>query len=166
MNNGDSLTNEQTEKVLQFQDVTGIEDINVSRDVLIRHQWNLEVRVHWTHKVGQSLILRFPFQHIFQVAIQEQLNIREGRPSMFASSSTDSNRLPQVVNDRFLQQIFSAHMPGGRNNLNDEVPSGITGFFRYVVRFVVQLCYSTISSIVMTFLNFVKSDNQSEFSFL
>lgn len=45
MNNGDSLTNEQTEKVLQFQDVTGIEDINVTRDVLIRHQWNLEVRV-------------------------------------------------------------------------------------------------------------------------
>lgn len=43
MNNGDSLTNEQTEMVLQFQDVTGIEDINVSRDVLIRHQWNLEV---------------------------------------------------------------------------------------------------------------------------
>lgn len=45
MNNGDSLTNEQTEKVLQFQDVTGIEDINVSRDVLIRHHWNLEVEL-------------------------------------------------------------------------------------------------------------------------
>lgn len=116
----------------------------------------------YTHKVGQSLILKFP--RVLQVAIQEQLNIREGRPSMFASSSTDSNRLPQVVNDRFLQQIFSAHMPGGRNHLNDEVPSGITGFFRYVVRFVVQLCYSTISSIVMTFVNLVKSDNQRKFS--
>lgn len=40
----DGLTNEQTEKVLQFQDLTGIEDINVCRDVLIRHQWDLEVR--------------------------------------------------------------------------------------------------------------------------
>jgi len=39
----DGLTNEQTEKVLQFQDLTGIEDMNVCRDVLIRHQWDLEV---------------------------------------------------------------------------------------------------------------------------
>lgn len=85
---------------------------------------------------------------------------------MFASSSTDSNRLPQVVNDRFLQQIFSAHMPGGRSNYNDEVPSGFVGYFRYVVRFVVQLCYSTISSIVMTFVNLVKSDNQSKSSYI
>lgn len=52
---GDGLTNDQTEKVLQFQDLTGIDDINICRDVLIRHQWDLEV------------------------AIQEQLNIREGK---------------------------------------------------------------------------------------
>lgn len=39
----DGLTNEQTEKVLQFQDLTGIEDMSVCRDVLIRHQWDLEV---------------------------------------------------------------------------------------------------------------------------
>lgn len=39
----DGLTNEQTEKVLQLQDLTGIEDMSVCRDVLIRHQWDLEV---------------------------------------------------------------------------------------------------------------------------
>lgn len=37
------LTTEQTEKVLQFQDLTGIEDISICRDVLHRHQWDLEV---------------------------------------------------------------------------------------------------------------------------
>lgn len=42
---GDGLTNGQTEKVLQFQDLTGIEDINICRDVLIRHQWDLEVAI-------------------------------------------------------------------------------------------------------------------------
>ncbi|KAF5302632.1 hypothetical protein FQR65_LT19088 [Abscondita terminalis] len=47
------LTTEQTEKVLQFNDLTGIDDISICRDVLQRHQWNLEV------------------------AVQEQLNIRE-----------------------------------------------------------------------------------------
>lgn len=51
-NAGLGLTGDQTEKVLQFQDLTGIEDMTVCRDVLQRHQWNLEV------------------------AVQEQLNIR------------------------------------------------------------------------------------------
>lgn len=39
----EGLTNEQTDKVLQFQDLTGIEDMNICRDVLMRHQWDLEV---------------------------------------------------------------------------------------------------------------------------
>lgn len=45
-NAGLGLTTDQTEKVLQFQDLTGIEDITVCRDVLQRHQWNLEVKYH------------------------------------------------------------------------------------------------------------------------
>lgn len=40
----DVLTNEQTEKVLQFQDITGLEDLNICRDILIRHGWDLEVK--------------------------------------------------------------------------------------------------------------------------
>lgn len=48
----DGLTNEQTEKVIQFQDLTGIEDMSVCRDVLIRHQWDLEVRNNY--RVYQS----------------------------------------------------------------------------------------------------------------
>lgn len=40
----EGLTNEQTDKVLQFQDLTGIEDMNICRDVLMRHQWDLEVK--------------------------------------------------------------------------------------------------------------------------
>ncbi|CAD7080011.1 unnamed protein product [Hermetia illucens] len=129
----DGLTNEQTEKVLQFQDLTGIEDINVCRDVLIRHQWDLEI------------------------AIQEQLNIREGRPSMYAASA--DARVPQVVNDRFLQHVFSAHMPGGRGS-NDSPPSGITGFLGYLVNCVFQFCYSTLSSLVTTLLNIFRSSER------
>ncbi|XP_012161543.1 FAS-associated factor 2 isoform X4 [Ceratitis capitata] len=85
----DGMTNEQTEKVLQFQDITGIEDMNICRDVLIRHQWDLEI------------------------AFQEQMNIREGIPTTYAASR--DVRAPAVLDDRFLQQVFSATMPGGRS---------------------------------------------------
>ncbi|KAI9576554.1 FAS-associated factor 2 [Glossina fuscipes] len=125
----DGLTNEQIDKVLQLQDLTGIEDINVCRDVLIRHQWDLEV------------------------AFQEQMNIREGRPSMFAGSR--DVRAPVVINDRFLQQVFSATMPGGRTarSVNGApVPRTFTGILGYIINVVFQYCYSTISSILNLFI--------------
>lgn len=129
---------EQTEKVLQFQDVTGIDDISICRDVLIRHQWDLEV------------------------AIQEQLNIREGRPSMYASTNTTDSRPLQVVNDRFLQHVFSAHMPGGRGGggTSSSPPSSFRGFIGYLVNYVFQFCYNTLSSIVTAFLNIFRNDER------
>lgn len=125
----DGLTSEQTEKVLQFQDLTGIEDMNVCRDVLIRHQWDLEV------------------------AFQEQLNIREGRPSMYATES----RPPQVVNDRYLQHVFSS------DNRVGPPPSGIKGFLGYVFNYVFNFCYSTFSSILTAILNLFRSQERSKF---
>uniref|UniRef100_A0A1A9W0Q3 UBX domain-containing protein n=1 Tax=Glossina brevipalpis TaxID=37001 RepID=A0A1A9W0Q3_9MUSC len=125
----DGLTNEQMDKVLQLQDLTGIEDINICRDVLIRHQWDLEV------------------------AFQEQMNIREGRPSMFAGSR--DVRAPVVINDRFLQQVFSATMPGGRTARSASgvpVPRSLTGIIGYIINVVFQYCYSTISSILNLFI--------------
>lgn len=41
--NAMGLTHDQTDKILQFQDLTGIEDMSICRDVLQRHQWDLEV---------------------------------------------------------------------------------------------------------------------------
>lgn len=119
----DGLSNDQTEKVLQFQDITGLDDINVCRDILIRHQWDLEV------------------------AFQEHLNIREGRPSAYATES----RAPQVVNDRFLQHVFAAQRSPGV-----PIPSGIGGMIGFVVNYVFNFCYSTLSSIVTTFLSLFK----------
>ena len=90
----DGLTNEQTEQVLQFQDITGIEDMNVCRDMLIRHQWDLEI------------------------AYQEHQNFREGRPSVYAQST--EVRMPTVVNDRYLQHVFqNPNRPVILNNVSD-----------------------------------------------
>lgn len=107
------LTAEQTEKVLQFQDLTGIEDMAICRDVLQRHSWNLEV------------------------AVQEQLNIREGRPSLYATET----RPPAVVNDHLLQHIFYTPPTDGSG-------SGLRGLVRTLFNFFWSFCYNTL----MTFI--------------
>ncbi|XP_035794477.1 FAS-associated factor 2-like [Anopheles albimanus] len=120
----DGLSNEQTEKVLQFQDITGLDDMNVCRDILIRHQWDLEV------------------------AFQEHLNIREGRPSAYATES----RAPAVVNDRFLQHVFSSV----RAN-STPPPGGVGGLIGYVFNYLVNFWYSAFSSLVSTVLGLFRN---------
>ncbi|XP_050511069.1 FAS-associated factor 2 [Diabrotica virgifera virgifera] len=107
------LTSEQTEKVLQLQDLTGIEDITICRDVLQRHQWNLEV------------------------AVQEQLNIREGRPSMYATET----RPPAVVSDHLGQHIFYTPPTDGSG-------SGVRGLFKTVFNFMFNMCYNTLITLL------------------
>lgn len=118
------MTSEQTEKVLQFQDLTGIEDVTVCRDVLQRHSWDLEV------------------------AVQDQLNIREGRPSMYAANA----RAPAVVNDHIAQQYFFTRP---RDDYNG---GGIRGLFRYLFSLVFNLCYNTIASIFSITLRLFRPD--------
>ncbi|KAJ8923186.1 hypothetical protein NQ315_001740 [Exocentrus adspersus] len=107
------LTSDQTEKVLQFQDLTGIEDMTICRDVLQRHQWNLEV------------------------AVQEQLNIREGRPSVYASES----RPPAVVSDHLGQHIYYTPPTDGSG-------SGLKGLLKTMFSFVWNMCYSTLMTVL------------------
>lgn len=119
------LSNEQTEKILQFQELTGIDDINVCRDILIRHHWNLEI------------------------AFQERERMNEGVPSLFASAQ--DTRAPAVLNDRFLQHIFVSNR--NFNNGNAAGSGGIFGLFSYVVNSLIHWCYSTLSSFVQTLLS-------------
>ncbi|KAL1488970.1 hypothetical protein ABEB36_014753 [Hypothenemus hampei] len=112
-NGGLGLTSDQTEKVLQFQDLTGIEDMTICRDVLQRHQWNLEV------------------------AVQEQLNIREGRPSVYASES----RPPAVINDHLGQLVYFTPPTDGSG-------SGFQRYFRALFGFMWNVCYNTILTII------------------
>lgn len=123
----EGLTAEQTEKVLQFQDLIGIDDMVTCRDILIRHQWDLEV------------------------AIQEQLNLREGRPSLYSSSE----REPQVINDRYLQRIFV-------NNRDPVPPTGLTGFLGFIVNYVFNICYSTLSSVLTLVRDLLRGNERSK----
>lgn len=112
-NAGLGLTADQQEKVLQFQDLTGIEDLSICRDVLQRHQWNLEV------------------------AVQEQLNIREGRPSLYATET----RAPAVVSDHIGQHIFYTPPTDGSG-------SGFRGFIKTVLNFFWNFCYNTLMAFI------------------
>ncbi|KOB75757.1 UBX domain-containing protein [Operophtera brumata] len=122
--NAMGLSQEQTDKILQFQDLTGIDDMSICRDVLQRHQWDLEV------------------------AIQEQLNIREGRPSVFATEA----RAPPVVHDHIAQHVFTDEPPEG--------PGGMRGLLSYVVNLVVSVCYNTFSSVFNLLLSFLRNDDR------
>lgn len=124
-NAGLGMTSDQTEKVLQFQDLTGIEDISICRDVLQRHQWNLEV------------------------AVQEQLNIREGRPSLYATET----RPPAVVSDHIGQHIFYSPPTDGSG-------SGIRGIIRNIVNFFWTLCYNTIVTLLEIGRRFIRNDSR------
>ncbi|CAH1247601.1 FAF2 [Branchiostoma lanceolatum] len=48
------LTSAQTEKLLQFQDLTGINDLEKCRQVLDRHGWNMEAAVHDTFNENEG----------------------------------------------------------------------------------------------------------------
>ncbi|KAI4502289.1 hypothetical protein M0802_002971 [Mischocyttarus mexicanus] len=115
----EELNGDQTEKVIQFQDLTGIEDLSICRDVLQRHNWNLEV------------------------AVQEQLNLYEGRPSMYAQDSR--SRPPQVVDDSS-SRIYFNHAAGSS--------SGRGGLLPYIF----SMCYNIVSSILQLVLAIFRSE--------
>ncbi|GLG96814.1 hypothetical protein R5R35_004929 [Gryllus longicercus] len=117
------LTSEQTEKILQFQDLTGIEDMSICRDVLQRHSWDLEV------------------------SVQEQLNMREGRPSVFNAEM----RAPAVVSSTSTQRVFFS--PPSNND-----GTGVRGLFKYVFSLLIQLCYNTLANFFQFAFRLVRPD--------
>ncbi|XP_072041833.1 FAS-associated factor 2-like [Amphiura filiformis] len=70
-NNAGDLSPEQTEKLIQFQDLTGIDDMDRCRTIMERHNWNIEA------------------------AVQDRLNESEGRPTVFGSGGRDGRPEPR-----------------------------------------------------------------------
>ncbi|XP_053573013.1 FAS-associated factor 2 [Bombina bombina] len=82
------LSQEQTEKLLQFQDLTGIESMDQCRRTLQQHNWNIEA------------------------AVQDRLNEQEGVPSVF---NTPPSRPLQVNtgDQRVYSYVVSRPQPRG-----------------------------------------------------
>ncbi|XP_078406882.1 FAS-associated factor 2 [Cetorhinus maximus] len=87
-NEEEELTQEQTEKLLQFQDLTGIESMDQCRRTLEQHHWNIEA------------------------AVQDRLNEQEGVPSVF---NPPSSRPLQVhtADHRVYSYVVSRPQPRG-----------------------------------------------------
>ncbi|KAK7469954.1 hypothetical protein BaRGS_00036058 [Batillaria attramentaria] len=77
------LTHEQTDKLLQFQDLTGIDDMNRCREILQRHSWNIEA------------------------AVQDTFNEREGAPTVFSQQASQEMREPVVNTRPYNQRVFA-----------------------------------------------------------
>lgn len=58
----------QAEKVQQFSEITGIDDMNRCKDILIRNGWDLEVAMQEVQK-NQSIIEVNFFKSMFFVSI-------------------------------------------------------------------------------------------------
>lgn len=84
--------------------------------------------------------------------LMPQPHFTSGRPSMYA---TNDNRAPQVINDRFLQHIFT-------NNRPDNSPPGLTAMVRYFVNYIFNFCYSTLTTIVTTVVSLFRSNERSK----
>ncbi|KAJ1522037.1 hypothetical protein ONE63_002355 [Megalurothrips usitatus] len=112
------LSSEQTDKILQFQDLTGIEDMTICRDVLTRHNWDLEG------------------------AVLDQLNIRDGHPSVFASSETHA---PTVVNELMFQHVFFSPPSDG---------------YWFSIRGLIQFGYNLVAPLFMLAYRMIFGDDR------
>ncbi|XP_060579347.1 FAS-associated factor 2-like isoform X2 [Ruditapes philippinarum] len=90
MAEAEDLTPDQTEKLIQFQDLTGIEEIDRCRQTLERHNWDIEV------------------------AVQDTFNEQEGRQSVF-NEPPEEPRTPPMNLEPTDQRIFTvqAQQPQG-----------------------------------------------------
>lgn len=82
----------------------------------------------------------------------KEMNLREGRPSLYATET----RPPTVVNDRFLQQVFTTSQPATS-------PQGFGGLLGYVVNLVFNFCYTTFNSILTTILDIFRRQERSKY---
>lgn len=107
------LSSEQTDELLQFQELTGVEDITICRDVMQRHSWNLEL------------------------AVQETLNRKEGRPSSYAMEM----RPPHVMSDYVLQMRYYDPPVG-------EPPS----WFQNLLQSIMNFFWKLVTKSLLTFV--------------
>ncbi|PIK58140.1 putative FAS-associated factor 2 [Apostichopus japonicus] len=86
--NEEELDQEQTEKLLLFQDLSGIEDIERCKRILQQHNYNIEA------------------------AVQDTLNESEGRPLVYNQpQSQPQERPPTVDTQPFVQRVYTVARP-------------------------------------------------------
>ncbi|MXQ83717.1 hypothetical protein E5288_WYG002328 [Bos mutus] len=131
------LTQEQTEKLLQFQDLTGIESMDQCRHTLEQHNWNIEA------------------------AVQDRLNEQEGVPSVF---NPPPSRPLQVntADHRIYSYVVSRPQPRASYFIAGIPPffilKGLLGWGYYLIMLPFRFTYYTILDIFRFALRFIRPD--------
>ncbi|XP_022103589.1 FAS-associated factor 2-like [Acanthaster planci] len=121
------ITTEQTEKLIQFQDLTGNENTDECRSILQRHNWNIET------------------------AVQDTLNVNEGRPTVFDTPRSRIETPPPEVNTYSSdQRIYTVQRAQPRPSLLQWGYMAILFPFRFVT--------FTLWDIVQWVLRFFRPD--------
>ncbi|KAF4516752.1 hypothetical protein B566_EDAN004591 [Ephemera danica] len=114
----EGLNGDEMEKLLQFQDLTGIEDINECKETLQSHGWDLEV------------------------AVQDTLNVREGRPSVF---NQETHRHAQIDDHNVSNEIVP-------RNEASFIPA--RGPNQSLLSYVIYIVYNVVTQTVWSFFSF------------
>ncbi|XP_033640720.1 FAS-associated factor 2-like [Asterias rubens] len=126
-NNDDEITAEQTEKLIQFQDLTGNEDTDECRSILQRHSWNIET------------------------AVQDTLNVSEGRPTVFDTPRTPIETPPPEVNSNSLdQRVYTVQRPSQ--------PQSLLAWGYTLLLFPFRFISISLFDIVRWFMRFFRPD--------
>uniref|UniRef100_A0A672K281 FAS-associated factor 2 n=1 Tax=Sinocyclocheilus grahami TaxID=75366 RepID=A0A672K281_SINGR len=109
------LSQAQTEKLLQFQDLTGLESMDQCRRTLEQHNWNIEA------------------------AVQDRLNEQEGVPSVFNPPPARPLQV-NTTDHRVYSYIVSRPQPRVRRSFGVYVMCSVFSsslkFFRFTLRFI------------------------------
>lgn len=128
------LTSDQTEKVLQFQDLTGIEDLDRCKQILLQNNWDFEISVRLT------------------------LDGNIGTNSSTETESDTNLRHRSVINNNSENQLTN-----NRNNNNIEYRRAETrltvwSFTTRLLSLPFAFIYDTIISIIRFTLSLIRTD--------
>jgi FAS-associated factor 2 len=116
-------------KTFLLQDLTGIEDINECRQTLQRHSWDLEI------------------------AVQDTLNAREGRPSVF-NQDPPPNRINNDNNASEIVPRRESYIP---------IRAANQSLLSYVMSIVYNVVTQTVWSFFSFFARFIRPDNRRKY---
>lgn len=116
------LSIQQAETMDQFKEITGVVNLPRARDILRRHDWQIEK------------------------AVNDQLNLKDGRPSVFSKESDVPNLRVELNSDKL--KVFNAET------------AGTDSYLSFVIDYVLKTFYDKVVSSVSFYWRSIWSKRQ------
>nr|CAG4645023.1 EOG090X0B12 [Leptodora kindtii] len=130
------LNPEQTEKLVQFQELSGIEDLNACKEILEQHFWNVESAIHDHLSFDTGPITR-PIFNSPPVHQNNQLNGVQ-------NSQNTPGRIPAGSNASFIRRIMTFFFNPFLEEVDGGRPQGFIGWILFIsslpIRITLTIC--------------------------